>query len=169
MLVQIGIDWTAYQAASVSVPLEVIVRTFCFFLHSVGLFLIESGMAFNQTRILTLLWLNSLYHACSVEYNPVMTIILLEVVTRGPFEMLRLKLAFNTQERKTVQKIKNDDNLDLPLSKQQSLGDAITPAISPFEVFVDMIKSIVVLAVILTCRDRLTPDLFHFVTCLAED
>ena len=68
-----------------------------------------------------------------------------------------------------MQKIKNDDDLDLPLSKPHSHGDAITHATSPFEVFVDMIKSIVVLTVILTYRDGLTPDLFHFVTCLAED
>lgn len=68
-----------------------------------------------------------------------------------------------------MQKILNDDNLDLPLSKPQSLGDAITQTISPFDLFVDLIKSIIVLAVILTYRDGLTPDLLHFVTCLTED
>ena len=74
-------------------------------------------MAFNQLRILTLLWLNSFYHACSVEYNPIVTFIMLEVASRGPFEMLRQKLASNTKERKLVAKKADEDDLDLPLSK----------------------------------------------------
>ena len=45
----------------------------------------------------------------------------------------------------------------------------MTQGISPGEVFIDMIKSTIVLIVILTFRDGLTPDLFHFVTCLGED
>lgn len=74
-------------------------RLLCFCVHTVVIYLLEEGSAFNQLRVYTLLWLNSLYHACSVSVNPVYTLLLLAVVTNAPFNSFKLALASNTKER----------------------------------------------------------------------
>ena len=66
-------------------PLEVFTRVLCFVLHTVIIYLFDGGFAFSQLRVMVLLWLNSLYHACSVAVNPAITFALLAVITIEPF------------------------------------------------------------------------------------
>jgi hypothetical protein len=83
----------------VGVGIEVLTRGLCFVVHTVSLYLLEEGLAFNQLRVVILLWLNSLYHACSIGVNPALSLALLAVVTHAPFESVRMSFAANTQER----------------------------------------------------------------------
>lgn len=70
------------------IPLEVFTRALCFILHTVIIYLFDGGFAFNQLRVMVLLWLNSLYHACSVAVNPATTFVLLAIITIEPFRSI---------------------------------------------------------------------------------
>jgi hypothetical protein len=98
------------------VPLEAFTRVICFVVGSIVIYLVESGTSLNQLRAMILLWLNSLYHACSVQVNPVLTFLLLAIVTDKSFDYIKVILATNTQERKVESKPR-DEGLDLPISK----------------------------------------------------
>jgi hypothetical protein len=80
----------------VGVPLEVFTRALCFLLHTVVIYLFDGGIAFSQLRVMVLLWLNSLYHACSVAVNPASTFLLIAIITIEPFRSIERQLFLNT-------------------------------------------------------------------------
>jgi hypothetical protein len=150
------------------VGIEILTRLLCFVVHTVIIFLLEEDMAFNQLRVVVLLWLNSFYHACSVSVNPAISLLLLAVVTHSPFKSAKLTLAANTVERKQQAKQEEVDDDVLPF--RQKSATSVTGEVTDEESSIEAIlKSVVILRVLLAYRDALTPDLFHFVTCLEAD
>ena len=142
-------------------------RALCFVIHTVVIYLLEEGCAFNQLRVFILLWLNSLYHACSVAVNPLITLLLLAVVTNKPFNSIKTAMVLNTQEHHQQAKIEDQNDDILPI-KQKGQGFSSQLASEESKV-VGIFKSIAILWLILKYRDALTPDLLHFTTCLEAD
>jgi len=161
----------ASYATQVTVALEIGARVFFFVIQTIILLLFETGVTFYQLRLLTILWLTSLVKAMSCEASPLECFVVLAVVITPLFGLADEGMAENTQARLSKKKSTEDDN-DLPFgvnSQYSSQGSGFQTFESPATKLANMTKSILVLIYLMMRRDALTPDFFHFVSCVFED
>ena len=81
---------------TVDITVEVIVRSFFCLIQTVMLLLYEGGVSPVQLRIILLLWANSFVKACSVESNPIETLIVLSVSLWSLFDSMDGEMKENT-------------------------------------------------------------------------
>jgi len=95
------------------ITVEVIVRAFFCLIQTVMLLLYEGGVSPVQLRVLLLLWANSFVKACSVESNPIETLLVLSVALWSLFDSMDDEMKENTKMR--AQEIVS--SFELPVSR----------------------------------------------------
>ena len=86
LLFQFVTDFISKCAALYSIPLEIILRVFFFFIQTGMLFLAEGGVTQLQLRILLTIWFNSGIKACSIAANPIETLIVISIASWPVFD-----------------------------------------------------------------------------------
>ena len=81
------------------ITVEVIVRAFFCLIQTVMLLLYEGGVSPVQLRVILLLWANSFVKACSVESNPIETLLVLSVALWSLFDSMDGEMKENTKMR----------------------------------------------------------------------
>ena len=140
---------------------EIIIRAFFLLVQSCLLFAIEEGMSPFKLRILLCVWLNCAIKACSVEANPFETCIVLWIAISPVFQLYDNSLKESAEQRQKAEMV-----TELPMSMPRGdikIANSYTPSL-----FVTL-KSIVFMTYLLSRRVQLTPDFFHFVTCLKPE
>jgi len=124
-----------------------------------------------------LLWANSFAKACSMEANPFECFCMLTVAFSPVFDCLDLQFAQDTNTRVTNDHNKHVIEMKSMLSKDEILPMSIaTGNKSKFNFDTQKlpslwtsVSSILFMMYLLSRKHEVTPDLFHFVTCMPED
>lgn len=139
--------------------------------------LYEGGVSPVQLRVLLILWANSLIKACSVEANPVETLLVLCVASGPIFDLIDNHMRVNTKKREQQQKqtmeieLSTNQNFELPVSQTSTFQKNQIKLKTTHYVpsLWTSLLSVAFMTYLLTRRHQLTPDLLHFTTCLQED
>jgi hypothetical protein len=117
-----------------------------------------------KLRVLLCVWLNCAIKACSVEANPFETCIVLWIAIEPVFNHYDSALKASAEKR---QKPEPSCLTELPLSMPREDKKLSTGHFSPS--LKVTLKSVFFMTYLLSRRHELTPDFFHYVTCLNED
>lgn len=107
-----------------------------------------------------MIWVNCAIKACSVDANPFETFIVLWIAITPVFNSFDSTMKENST--KFEESLESDE---LPISIPQGIIPAVKykPSLWVF------LKSTIFMSYLLNRRSELTPDLFHFITCVEQD
>lgn len=136
--------------------------------------LLEAQFDFYQFRWLVCLGLNQLFILCSVNVNPLHSLIVIGVVTKPVLDILRVqdlkKIDPYSQVMRSKIDYEEDDDVDiLPTDGKFTHSSKWENRQLIKELSLDAFLSLALIVYLLCWRDNLTPDFFHFVMCLSED
>lgn len=97
----------------IDITVEVIVRSFFCLIQTVMLLLYEGGLSPIHLRLILLLWANSFVKACSVESDPIETLLVLSVAMWSLLNSMDGEMKENTKMR--AQEVVS--SFELPLSR----------------------------------------------------
>mmetsp|Transcript_19188 Transcript_19188/g.29391 ORF Transcript_19188/g.29391 Transcript_19188/m.29391 type:complete len:361 (+) Transcript_19188:10-1092(+) len=161
---------------------DVMVRVFFFIIQVILMFIFEHKLHLFQMKLLLQVFLNAVFIFFSAQMNPIFTYILLSVLMGPQFRRI-----YKRYQREIDQALKNDVSLevythqtdkklhdesqdqDIPLpttSSKSSLGAEDSVLDTPWFSF---FMSIALFSFLIWMREELTPDFFHFVTCMVEE
>ena len=120
----------------------------------------ESGVSYFQLRILIVIWLNCAIKACSVDANPAETFVILWIDVSPVFNHFDTSMKENQTNPQPVFDFASDE---LPMSMPTKSKKSDRPSLW------EVLKSCIFMSYLLVRRHELTPDLFHFVTCVEQD
>jgi hypothetical protein len=152
----------ANYAAGHNIEVEAVVRVVFWLLQTAFILLYETGVSLLQLRVLALLWASSFLKACSMEANPFETMAVVAFAFWPVFDHLDCTMQTNTEQRAKAIKLVAKDEV-LPISTREKTQVQGGPSV------VASLTSSAFMCYLLYRRHSLTPDLFHFVTCLDED
>ena len=108
-------------------------------------------------------WLTCFIKACSLEANPIECFCVIWCAISPVFKVFDQQLKDNTQRRQ----FKAPKNGELPMS--MPVGDIMQDSVHYSPSLLVSLQSVAAMAYLLFRRHEITPDLFHFVTCVEED
>ena len=143
-------------------------------LQSVFIVLYEGGITPLHLRVLLLLWLSSFLKACSMEASPVETICVFIVALWPLFDLAdtSMKSSAESMQARAIEMDELGSGEVLPFSrpsesqyrpKRDFKGKHYVPSL------MTSMTSVCFMVYLLYRKHEITPDLFHFVTCLYED
>ena len=129
------------------------------------LLLYEGGVSPVQLRVILLLWANSFVKACSVEANPIETIVVMSISLWSLFDSMDGEMQENTKVR--AQEIVS--SFELPISSEVKGQKLKFKSFHYVPNLLTSLLSTIFMVYLLSRRHQLTPDIIHFVTCIQED